>query len=158
MDWGLFAVQWLHVLGGIYWFGGQLFGNIALFPVVLKLPEDVQRGFMVPFLRRADRIVLPVAVSTIILGVLRGTVFGRIHALEDLATPYGIAWLTGLVVAVGVLALGVFYVVPAVRKLMTSTDTGVSFAQAGRRLQVAAVADLLGFFVIFTAMISMRFL
>jgi uncharacterized membrane protein len=158
MDWGLFAVQWLHVLGGIYWFGGQLFGNIALFPVVLKLPEEVQRGFMVPFLRRADRIVLPVAVSTIILGVLRGTVFGRIHTLADLGTPYGIAWLTGLVVAVGVLALGVFYVVPAVRKLMTSTDTGVRFAQAGRRLQVAAVADLLGFFVIFTAMISMRFL
>jgi uncharacterized membrane protein len=158
MDWALFAVQWLHVLGGIYWFGGQLFGNIALFPVVLKLPEDVQRRFMVPFLQRADRIVLPVAVGTIILGVLRGTVLGRIHELEDLATPYGIAWLIGLVVAVGVLALGVFYVVPAVRKLMTSTDTGVSFAQAGRRLQVAAVADLLGFFVIFTAMISMRFL
>lgn len=41
---------------------------------------------------------------------------------------------------------------------MTSTDSGVSFAQAGRSLQLAAGADLLGFFVIFTAMISMRFL
>jgi uncharacterized membrane protein len=158
MDWGLFAVQWLHVLGGVFWFGGSLFGNLAVFPVVLKLPEQMQRTFMLPLIERTDRIVVPVAIGTILLGVVRGTVLGRIHTLADLGTPYGIAWLIGLLVAVGVLAVGVLYLSPSVRKLMTSTDSGVSFAPAGRWLQAAAAADQLGFFVIFTAMISMRFL
>jgi uncharacterized membrane protein len=158
MDWVLIAVQWLHVLGGIYWFGGVLFGNIALLPVVIKLPESVQRSFMLPFLEQANRIAVPVAIATITLGFIRGTILGRIHTLADLSTPYGIAWIVGLVAAVAVLALAVFYVAPAARRLVTSTESGVSFAQAGRRLQLAAAADMLGFFVIFTAMISMRFL
>ena len=158
MDMGLLAVQWLHVLGGIFWFGGSLFGNLAVFPVVLKLPEQLQRTFMVPFLERSNRILVPAAIGTILLGIVRGTVFGRIHSLADLGMPYGIAWLIGLAVAVGVLALGVLYLAPAARRIMTSTDSGASFAEAGRRLQVAAAADQLGFFVIFTAMISMRFL
>jgi uncharacterized membrane protein len=158
MDWPVFAIQWLHVFGGIYWFGGALFGNLAVLPVVIKLPDDVRRTFMPPFLEQANRVVLPVAVGTILLGIVRGTVFGRIHNLTDLGTPYGIAWLIGLLVAVGVLSLGVFYLAPAARRITTSSDSGVSFAHAGRRLQVAAAADQLGFFVIFTAMISMRFL
>ena len=158
MDWPVFAIQWLHVFGGIYWFGGALFGNLAVLPVVIKLPDDVRRTFMPPFLEQANRVVLPVAVGTILLGIVRGTLFGRIHTLADLGTPYGIAWLIGLLVAVGVLALGVFYLAPAARRITTSSDSGVSFAKAGRRLQVAAAADQLGFFVIFTAMISMRFL
>lgn len=158
MDWGLFAVQWLHVLGGIYWFGGALFGNLAVLPVVLRLPNDVRRTFMPPFLEQANRVVLPVAVGTIILGIVRGTALGRIHTAAELATPYGIAWLVGLLVAVLVLALGVFYLAPAARRITAATDSGASFPQAGRRLQVAAALDQLGFFVIFTAMISMRFL
>jgi uncharacterized membrane protein len=158
MDWGLFAVQWLHVLGGIYWFGGALFGNVAVLPVVLRLPDNVRRTFMAPFLEQANRVLLPVAVGTIILGIVRGTVLGRIHTLTDLGTPYGIAWLIGLLVGVGVLGLGLLYLAPEARRITTSTDSGVSFAQAGRRLQVAAALDQLGFFVIFTAMISMRFL
>jgi len=158
MDWGQVAIHWFHVLGGIYWFGGALFGNIALFPVVLKLPENVQRSFMVPFLERNDRIIIPVAIATIVLGFLRGTVFGRIHGFADLGTAYGIAWLIGLTMALAVLALGTLYLAPAARRIMAAPDAGAGFAAGGRRLQVAALLDLLGFFVIFTAMISMRFL
>jgi uncharacterized membrane protein len=157
MDWAGFAIQWLHVLGGIFWFGGALYGNIVLFPVVLKLPEPVQRAVMRPLLPAGDRVILPVAIGTILLGFVRGTVLGRIHALGDLSTAYGIAWLVGLTTAVIVLGLGL-YLSNEAKRLMASAESGASYMTAGRGLQVAAIADLLGFFVIFTAMISMRFL
>jgi uncharacterized membrane protein len=157
MDWAGFAIHWLHVLGGIFWFGGALYGNIVLFPVVLKLPEPVQRAVMSPLLPAGDRVILPVAIATILLGVLRGTVLGRIHALADLTTAYGIAWLVGLATAIIVLGLGI-YLSNEAKRLMSSAEGGAAYMTAGRGLQVAAIADLLGFFVIFTAMISMRFL
>jgi uncharacterized membrane protein len=157
MDWAGFAIQWLHVLGGIFWFGGALYGNIVLFPVVLKLPEQLQRAVMNPLLSAGDRVIVPVAILTILLGVLRGTVLGRIHAIGDLSTAYGIAWLVGMITAILVLGLGV-YLSNEAKRLMTSSESGAAYMTAGRGLQVAAVADLLGFFVIFTAMISMRFL
>lgn len=158
MDWAALAIQWLHVLGGIFWFGGALFGNLVLFPVILRLPDAVQRDFMRPFLERSDRIVVPVAITTIVLGVLRGTVFGRIHSLADLATPYGIAWLIGLVLATTLLAVGVFYLAPEAKRLLQGAEAGQGLGAAGRRLQVVALLDLLGFFVVFSAMIAMRFL
>ena len=153
----IFAIQWLHVLGGIFWFGGALFGNAVLFPVVLNLPQQVQRALMLPFLQRSDRVLIPVAVVTIALGFVRGTILGRIHAFDDLTTAYGIAWLIGLVVALIVLGLGI-YLSSEVSKLMASNESEANFAAAGRGLQLAALGDLLGFFVIFTAMISLRFL
>ncbi|HET7677756.1 MAG TPA: hypothetical protein VFK38_07865, partial [Candidatus Limnocylindrales bacterium] len=118
----------------------------------------VQRDFMRPFLERSDRIVVPVAITTIVLGVLRGTVFGRIHSLADLATPYGIAWLIGLVLATTLLAVGVFYLAPEAKRLLQGAEAGQGLGAAGRRLQVVALLDLLGFFVVFSAMIAMRFL
>jgi uncharacterized membrane protein len=157
MDWAVFVLQWLHVLGGIFWFGGALYGNVVLFPVVLKLPDQVRAALMGPLLKQGDRVLVPVATATIVLGVLRGTIFGRIHAFGDLTTAYGIAWIVGLVASVIVLGLGI-YLAREARQLMASNESAASLASAGRGLQLAALGDLLGFFVIFTAMITMRFL
>lgn len=44
------------------------------------------------------------------------------------------------------------------KQLMASSESAGSYASASRRLQAAALGDLLGFFVILTAMISRRFL
>ena len=44
MDWAQVAVQWLHVFGGIFWFGGALFSNFVLLPAVRHIPLDACAG------------------------------------------------------------------------------------------------------------------
>ena len=46
------------------------------------------------------------ATGTIILGFLRGTVFGAIKDLDGLGTTYGIWWLVGLIAACATYAYG----------------------------------------------------
>lgn len=156
MDWLRFAVQWLHVLGGIFWFGSVLFGNIVLFPAVMRLAPEVQGQVMRAMSARMLRIVEPVAVATMTLGFLRGTVFGSIRTVEALTSTYGLTWLVGLISAIAVFILGLRLARIGDRAFeMTPGDP--AFMQRRRSMQVQAFASMLGFFVIFTCMILMRF-
>lgn len=77
------AVQWLHVLGGIFWFGGTMFMNFVIVPAVRTMPVVAQKEFGVAVGRTA-RIVLPIGYTTIALGAIRGTVFGPVKDLDIL--------------------------------------------------------------------------
>lgn len=156
MDWPQFAVQWLHVLGGIFWFGSVLFGNIVLFPAVMRLAPDVQKQVMRAMAARMFRIVEPVAVATMTLGFLRGTVFGSIRTVDALTSPYGLTWLVGLISAIAVFLLGLRLARIGDRAFEMAPGNP-AFMQRQRSLQVQAFASMLGFFVIFTCMILMRF-
>ena len=172
MDWGVVVVQWLHVLGAVFWFGGVLFANVVVFPVVLRLAPDRQAEIMQRLLPRMLRIVEPVGVVTILLGILRGTVFGRIKSLDALATPYGLLWLFALATAVLLVAIGIALTRAAERVFAAPVAAGAGGAggaggpddvspsaqtAAARRLQALAMSSMLLFFAIFTAMILMRF-
>lgn len=107
MDWVLFAVQWLHVLGGIFWFGGTLFLNVVVIPAVIRLPLERQRDVGRSLSAQLGRIVAPVAMATILLGILRGTVFGPLKSHDALVgTAYGLTWLVGLIAALATMLWG----------------------------------------------------
>jgi uncharacterized membrane protein len=82
MDLGLFAIQWLHVLGGIFWFGATLTLNFGIIPAVTKLPLERQREVGIQLARQLNRVILPVAALTILLGIFRGTLFGPIKSAD----------------------------------------------------------------------------
>ena len=154
MDWAAVVVQWLHMLFGIFWFGGALFGNFVLGPVLIKQPPDRMRELALALGKQADRVILPVATLTIVLGFLRGTVFGPIRSFEFLfGTAYGITWLVALLAAIGTLAWGYFTVRTMRRALLAGADITAS---AGTALRNAGI-ELLGFAVILSAMVLMRF-
>ena len=44
MDWLQVVVQWLHVLGGITWFGTVIYGDFILIPALMTLTPDIQRA------------------------------------------------------------------------------------------------------------------
>jgi uncharacterized membrane protein len=46
MNWLLFAIQWLHVLFAIAWFGTVIGINVVVMPRVMKMAPDRQREFM----------------------------------------------------------------------------------------------------------------
>ena len=113
MDWLQLAVQWLHVFLGVFWFGSTLYVDFVLIPGLQTLTPGKAREAGAAVGAQGVKVILPVAVLTILLGVIRGTVFGPIKSLEALGTIYGITWLVAL--------------------------------------------ELIGFFIVFTCMILMRF-
>jgi uncharacterized membrane protein len=161
MDWGVIVVQWVHVLGGIFWFGGALFSNLVLIPAARRLPLDSQRRLGIAIFERGDRVILPIAVGTIVIGFIRGTVFGPVKSLDVLlGTAYGITFLVALVAALTTLALGM-YLGARVRRVYSNDAYWVGGATGPTDALAAvipfALLELAGFFVVFTMMILMRF-
>lgn len=166
MDLGEASAQWLHILFGTFWFGGALFANFVVAPAMMRLPAEPQQQFLKLFAEQSERMMLIAASGTIVLGVIRGTVFGEIKDVAALSTPYGIYWLIGLVAACVTYAYGTWYLSPRANRLsaeMAAAGVGPGgqvppgLAAAMNRLKALALLELLGFFVVFTAMIAMHF-
>jgi uncharacterized membrane protein len=167
VDWLVFGVQWLHLFFGIFWFGAVLYGDFILIPAITTLPLNSQREMSSAIGPRAARIILPVSSLVILLGILRGTVFGRIKSLDALTTQYGIIWIIALIAALATFYWGTRVIVPAVERLnVISAQDAVgadgaptpAFSAAIDRVKRVTLLELIGFFVIFTCMILMRFL
>ena len=166
MDWLQFAVQWLHVIAAITWFGAVIYNDFILIPGLMKLPVGEQRSAGGAIGSRAEYVLMRVAPAVIILGFLRGTVFGRIHSLDTLTTNYGLAWLVSLVVASFTLYWGVKVIGDALVRFNAFDVSQATLADGSPNPTLVALLDdlkrksqieLLFFLVIFTCMIFMRF-
>jgi uncharacterized membrane protein len=100
MDWLQFGVQWLHVLLGIFWFGNAIAVAAILIPAISTLPIPTQRQVGGRYADVAERTFKVAAPAVIVLGIIRGTLFGPIRSLDALTTTYGITWLMALVAAI----------------------------------------------------------
>ena len=163
MDWLTFGVQWLHVLLGILWFGYSLALAVFFIPAISRLSIPTQREIGAALGERAKPIIDVVAPTILVLGIIRGTLLGPIDSVDDvLGTAYGITWLVALVTIVAVFLWGRFVIIGAVNELAAAPltpeggPTPEMDAALARAKQVT-VLELLGFFVIFTCMILMRF-
>jgi hypothetical protein len=151
--WLVILLQWLHVLCGIFWFGGALFGLSVLAPVLQNLPADVQRVVTSPLAKHADRVVIPIAIATIVLGVFRGVAGG---VLSHLGEAYGLTWIAAFVLGVGLLVWAVTMTNPTTRALQ-QLEPGPAYAAMLKRGITVGLIELAMFFAIFTLMIAMRF-
>jgi uncharacterized membrane protein len=151
--WLLAALQWLHILGGIFWFGGVLTTDFVILPALQGLPSATQHAFVGAFARQAERIVVPVATATILLGLVRGIAGG---VLGSLSTPYGATWIAAFIVGSSLLFFGVRILTPAANKLL-EMPPGPAFDAALPRIRRLTLAELGGFALILMLMIAMRF-
>jgi uncharacterized membrane protein len=166
VDWGLFVVQWLHVFFGIFWFGAVLYGDFILIPALNTLPLAKQREFGSVVGARGIRVIRPVGIATILLGIIRGTFFGQIQSVDALTTTYGLSWSVALIAAIATFWWGDRVITPAVERLMKLPEpeaVGPDGQPSPRLVTILddvkrkAGLELIGFFVIFTTMILMRF-
>ncbi len=166
MDWVVVAVQWLHVLLGIFWFGAVLYSDFILIPALNTLPLGTQKTVAAALGARANRILPPVAIAVVLLGIVRGTMFGPIKSIEALGTPYGITWLVALIVSIATVIFAIRVLGPALERLGSIPDAEAfnpdGSASARLTMLVAqakrtAFLELGLFLVIFTCMILMRF-
>jgi hypothetical protein len=163
VDWVTFVVQWLHVLLGIVWFGYSLALAIFFIPAINRLPITTQRQIGAALAEHATPIIDVVAPAIVILGFIRGTLLGPINSVgEVFTTAYGITWLVALVTAIAVFLWGRIVIVGAVGRLAAAPLTAEGgptpeLDAALARAKRVTVLELLGFLVIFTCMILMRF-
>ena len=163
MDWLQFVVQWLHVLLGILWFGTVLSLDVIVIPAIDRLPIVARRDISAAIGARATPLFQVVVPAIIVLGIVRGTVLGPIDGLDALfGTAYGVTWLVALVATVGTYLYGFLVLVPAIRRMEAvpvGPDGAASpgLAAATDRVKRLVGLELLGFLVIFTCMILMRF-
>ena len=163
----ILVLQWLHVLLGIFWFGGSLYLNVMVIPVVLSLPLGQQREVAIPLGARSNQVLPLIAILVILLGLLRGTVWGPVHTFAFLfGTAYGVTFLTSLLVAGAVELWGHFIAGKAAAQLNTfplaevmkpESAVARAFNAQVQRVKLFTLIELLGFFLIFTCMILMRF-
>jgi uncharacterized membrane protein len=166
MDWATFVVQWLHVGLGVLWFGTVLYNAFILIPAVSTMPLSAQRQVGRAIGAQGFKVIRPVAIAVIVLGIIRGTWFGPIDSLEDLGTAYGITWLVALWFAIGAYFWAERVIGPALDR-MNAIPEAEALGPDGAPTPAfeAAIADVkrvsileLGFFVvIFTCMVLMRF-
>jgi uncharacterized membrane protein len=165
--WSLIVIQWLHVLLGIFWFGSTLYLDVVVIPAVLTLPLEQQRSVSKPLTRFSNRVLIPAAILVIILGLVRGTIFGPVKTWSFLfGTAYGLTFLIASLAAVATFLWGRFAVDRAAQHLETfplmevmksGGTVALAFAAQVQRVKLLALLQLLGFFIIFTCMILMRF-
>lgn len=165
--WELIAIQWLHVFSGIFWFGSTLYLDFVVIPAVTTLPLEQQRSVSQPLTRFSERVIIPTGILVILLGFLRGTVFGPVRSLDFLfGTAYGITFLIAGLAALATFAWSRLVLARAAHRLDTFPLADVkqpdgegarAFAAQVQRVKLLALLELFGFFVIFTCMILMRF-
>ncbi|HEU5347634.1 MAG TPA: hypothetical protein VFU63_03375 [Ktedonobacterales bacterium] len=100
---------------------------------------------------------MPVGLTVVLLGFLRGTVFGQLHSLDAVfGSAYGITWFFALLLGIGLILWGLLVLVPRTKALNTATSPEEYGAMVSK-LKVLTLLELLGFVAIFTCMILMRF-
>jgi len=154
VNWLTFGVQWLHVLLGIVWFGYAISMYFLVSPTLTELPEEQGRITNARIGEIGKRVFPIVSVLVLLLGILRGTVFGRIQSVDELFRPYGIVWLVSLVFTLGLIFTGARFVGPMFEGLKAAPDYGA----AVQRLRAVSRIDLGLFGAVFTCMILMRFM
>ena len=164
---GLIVIQWLHVFLGIFWFGSTLYLDFLVIPAVMTLPLEQQRSVSKPLTMFSERVIIPAGILVILLGLVRGTIFGPVRSLDFVfGTAYGITFLVALLAALATFAWGQLVLTRAARRLdtfplaevmQTDEKVALAFAAQVQRVKLLALLELLGFFVIFTCMILMRF-
>lgn len=163
MDWVVVGAQWLHVLLGIIWFGNSLVVAAILIPSLNRLPIPMQREVGSRYGEQANRLFDVLVPVLIILGVVRGTLLGPIKNVGDVfGSSYGVTWLIALVAAIGTFLWGRILINGAIRRMNAAplNDDGTATAQLEAetaRVKLVVVLELVGFLVIFTCMILMRF-
>jgi uncharacterized membrane protein len=148
----LIGTQWLHVLGGIFWFGSTLTNNVVVLPALKTQTPESQKTWWRSYSTRYGKMIAAVAGATIVLGIVRGLVGGVWSAL---GSPYGLTWIASLVLGIGLAFVGARMTGPAAEKVASSehADYAANLVRLSRLGQV----ELGLFLVLFSLMIAMRF-
>jgi len=149
-----FLLQFLHIFFAAILMGTTLYLEFVLLPVILKRPADESKAFFEAMQKPLSVMMGVSSGITLLTGLLWGTLFGSIHSLSDLSTPYGLTYLTALAVILTMMVKG-----PRIGPhLLKNAWQGTKFApNAAKIVRDAHRLPFAAVFILLTCMILMRF-
>jgi uncharacterized membrane protein len=169
MDWVQFAVQWLHVIFAVFWFGGTMFLDFVVMPTMQKVPPPSSRAFGAAMAPRMAMLMRVAAVVVIVLGLLRGTVWGPLPPGDgslSFGSQYGMTWSISILLAIAIAAIGDgvlgrtagrLYADDALWAPGADGRPAAGLLAGTARLRTWSLVQLVLFLAVFTCMILMRF-
>jgi uncharacterized membrane protein len=151
--WLQIVLQWLHVLGGIFWFGSAMMTDFVLVPMLKAVPIEARQAWLKVFASRYGRIVGPVGGFTILFGILRGA-FGGVFSV--IGSAYGLSWIAAIVVGVAVAGIGGALIGPTAEKMAVAKGDE-EMVPLFKRITGYGRIEVAGFLILFSLMIAMRF-
>lgn len=106
MSIGLIILQYVHILFAATLLGSALFMNLVLWPSLLRRPATEAKSFFETSLKTTSVLMGVSGGITFLSGILRGTVFGTIHSVDELLTPYGVTFSIALVITLTMMIYG----------------------------------------------------
>ncbi|HEX9036534.1 MAG TPA: hypothetical protein VF808_06035 [Ktedonobacterales bacterium] len=160
--WLTIVVQWLHVLCGIFWFGSRFVVTFILLPAMRRVSQAKQHDFLGELIRHFVRVEPGLGIATLVLGILRGTLFGEVASFHIVfGTTYGLTWTLSLTLGVAIAVLGgrvgsSFIALEAIPVSDDGSSQAVFARQLGKTETYSRLSMAL-FLLIFTCMILMGF-
>jgi uncharacterized membrane protein len=144
-------VQFFHIVAGIAWFGSSIFIMAVMVPALRRV-SAAGRDEYVKALEVTSKRFFPIAGGlTVLLGIVRGLLFGL-----DLNSAYGKTYVAAAVLGVGLLVYGAVVTGGNVQR-MAAAAAGPEQSAALERVARFGRFELAGFFVLLALMIAMRF-
>ncbi len=154
---GTAIVQGLHMLLATFWFGGAMWANFVLGPASARASAAAAGEMGAQIGIQATRIIPPVAGLAILLGFLRGTVWGPVTSFDAVFNAgFGRWWFIALLLAVATFVWGQRITGPAAASIGSAGTDAERAARVQRTIRLASI-ELIGFCGIFSMMILMRF-
>lgn len=160
MPWLPGLTELLHVIAAIAWLGTALTTELVVFPLADRLPPAERARALLTHSLAEKRVIRPAVAAVIVLGILRGTVWGPIRSLDVFATPYGLTWLFALALTIGLYLWGRLVITSgyiALGRLAATEPTDEALLVAMARIKRVRRQQLVGFVVILAAMVAMGF-
>lgn len=151
----LALLEYLHIMAGIIWFGGAIWMKFVVMPAVRSSGPERREESMRHVARREVPTFIIAGATTIVLGVLRGTVFGPLRTWSALfQTAYGNTFLLALAVAMLTAALGTTSGWRTEMSLRRGNSNWLVHGITGMALEWA---ELVGFATMLACMVLMKF-
>lgn len=133
-----------------------MYVNAVIGPAMLRCGPTAQAEAGDRLARQAVSVTRPIAMLTIIFGVLLGTVFGPLKHWSDVwGSAYGVYYAIALVLSIAVYLWGQLF---TARTALTVAATPESErTTVVRRVIMQSGIELLGLLAIFTCMVLMHF-
>ncbi|HYE57095.1 MAG TPA: hypothetical protein VD948_01270 [Rhodothermales bacterium] len=147
--------QWLHVFGGIVWFGGYVLVAAVVWPMLFSRPAAEARQLFGVAAPRISRTMAVAGQLVLWFGLLRGTWLGPIKSFDALtSTPYGHTFALAILLTIGLIVHGA----TSGPRLAARVWNGDDFQPDARRYVNRSNALSLGLLgLILVCMVLMRF-
>lgn len=151
----LLLLQWLHILGGVIWFGSYVFLDFILWPTIWKLPASEGQRVKKTIFTRCALLYGIVGPLVVLLGFVRGVFFGPVQSVQFLlTTDYGRTWSVAFLLGICLLVWGTFWHAHGAEPLWEGEKVSL---RAVRRLKKGFLFEMCSFSVILTCMVLMHF-